>query len=335
MNNQFRTKIPSSLKDALITHDSVVLSIGSCFSSNIGRRLSDLLYDVNINPFGVLYHPSTIERTILYGLGVKKFTEEQLTLSQDIWYSWDHHGQYSNEDKGVLLSQISESIKALNVHLSKTTVCLITLGSAWGYEWVETGYLVANCHKHPGTKFQKRLISPVHIEASLQNIVRQLKAVNENMTVIFTVSPVRHIKDGFVENQLSKSSLILAVHKCISSHSNCWYFPAYEIMMDDLRDYRFYDRDMLHPNETAIGYIWGLFEEAYMSGAQRATNQEIVEFRSAALHKPFHPHSQAHQQFVRAQVDRLSMFGERHSEIDIQSLMDLFRSQLINYDSQV
>jgi len=328
MKDQFRTKLKVDRKKIDFTHRDVILTIGSCFSSHIGDRLGSLLYPTMVNPFGVLYNPISLENVLLYGVGDRQFSAEALTSSQGIWYSWEHHGQYSSTDRGELMEIISKGIERLKNHLSVTSVCIITLGSAWVYELLESGKIVANCHKHPSNLFEKRLLSIVEIEESISRMIQALRLVNCKIKIIFTLSPVRHLKDGFVENQLSKSSLLLGLHRSIQGQKDCNYFPSYEIMMDDLRDYRFYERDMIHPNEVAVNYIWEQFTHAFMSDREHQINQKITGFRLAAAHRPFHPYSAEHQKFLSIQLEQLADFEKLHPGINVKELESLFEQQL-------
>lgn len=310
----FRTNIQLQKEENQIDYTSKLLLIGSCFSENISKKLAYYKFDTASNPFGILFNPKAIENLILNSLHEKTYTQNDVFLLNERWHCFDAHSDLSSFDKNELISNLNSAIKSTNKRLKESTHIIITLGTSWTYRFTETNAIVGNCHKVPQKKFAKELLSVDEISASLKNICHRISAVNPQATVIFTVSPVRHIKDGFVENSLSKAHLIAAIHNIITSRNKKTrplslstplktglaeaYFPSYEIMMDDLRDYRFYGSDMVHPNETAVDYIWEHFKHVWINENTVSMMKEIETIQKGLAHKPFNPGSEQHKAFL-------------------------------------
>ena len=266
---QFTTKIPIQKSNFPIDYDSKIMLLGSCFAENMGEKFEYFKFQTIVNPFGIIFNPVSLEKLIRRSIEKRKFTENDIFFHNDLWHCFEVHSELSNSDKDVFLESLNDLISSTNKKLSDSTHIIITLGTSWVYRLrqaqSDSDGVVANCHKVPQKEFTKELLSIQQIEESIESIISLVHSVNPNCKFIFTVSPVRHIKDGFIENTLSKAHLISAIHKIINHHPlpNI-YFPAYEIMMDELRDYRFYTEDMLHPNQIAIDYIWIKFFENYI-----------------------------------------------------------------------
>ena len=263
---QFSTQIPIAKSNHPIDYNSKIVSLGSCFAVNIGQKFDYFKFRNTTNPFGVLFHPLALEKFIGYAVENKHFTESDVFEHNELWHCFDAHSDLSHTDKDTLLSNLNSACSSANAKLKEASHLIITLGTAWVYRNLESGNLVANCHKAPQKQFTKELLSIDAIKQSLENIIKIAKQVNPDIHIIFTVSPVRHIKDGFTENQWSKANLISALHETINNEPQTTnYFPSYEIMMDELRDYRFYAEDMIHPTDVAVDYIWERFTEAYIA----------------------------------------------------------------------
>ena len=262
----FRTNIQLQEARNQIDYHSKLLLIGSCFSENIQQKLTYFKFQSTSNPFGILFNPKAIETLITNTINLKIYTEEDVFLLNERWHCFDAHSDLSASKKEDLISKLNTVIAKTHQQLLTSTHVIITLGTAWTYRFIETNSIVGNCHKVPQKKFLKELLSVKEVVESLEAIQTLIKSINPASNIIFTVSPVRHIKDGFVENMQSKAHLITAIHNLIekSDTSKIHYFPSYEIMMDDLRDYRFYANDMLHPNETAVHYIWEQFQHVWI-----------------------------------------------------------------------
>ena len=280
-----------------IAYQSKILLLGSCFSENIGEKLSYFKFQSTQNPFGILFHPKAIENFITNTIDKKEYCCEDFILQNETWHSFDAHSSLSSVNKNELLNKLNASISNTNRALKEASHIIITLGTSWVYRFIETDAIVANCHKIPQKKFLKELLLVEEITESLAAILVLLKSVNKDISVLFTVSPVRHLKDGFIENTQSKAHLIAAIHQVLE-HQNVSYFPSYEIMMDELRDYRFYAEDMIHPNKTAINYIWERFTETWFLDETLSAMKEIDVIQKGILHRPFQENTVQHQKFL-------------------------------------
>jgi lysophospholipase L1-like esterase len=301
---KLQTQIPLKKETKnLINYDSNIFLLGSCFSENIGNKLSHFKFQSIQNPFGILFHPKAIETLITNAVNQKVYSNEDVFLQNEVWHSFDVHSSLSSENDKSLLKKINSAISVTNKKLKEASHIIITLGTSWVYRFIETDTIVANCHKIPQKKFLKELLTVDEITKSLSTILVLLKSINKNIHITFTVSPIRHLKDGFVENTQSKSNLISAIHTILVD-TNVSYFPSYEIMMDELRDYRFYAEDMIHPNKTAINYIWEKFVDTRFSEESLPTMKEIEAIQKGILHRPFHEKSEQHLHFLEKIVKR-------------------------------
>jgi lysophospholipase L1-like esterase len=311
---QLQTKIPlEKQSNNLIDYHANVLLLGSCFSDNIGVKLDYFKFQNVQNPFGILFHPKAIETTLIHAIEEKVYSENDIFFHNEQWHCFDVHSKLSNTSKDDLLNNLNSIIKSTNQQIYKATHVIITLGTAWTYRFVETDTVVANCHKVPQKQFAKELMRIQEIMQSLKNIVNRIKKINSEAIIIFTVSPVRHLKDGFIENMQSKAHLITAIHSVLKEGLH--YFPSYEIMMDELRDYRFYAEDMIHPNETAINYIWDKFKKVWISEEASKIMEEVDMIQKGLQHKPFKPESEAHQKFLQNLEAKKAQLQSRHAHI--------------------
>ena len=296
---QFTTKIPVQKSDFPIDYDSKVMLFGSCFAENMGKKFDYFKFQATTNPFGIIFNTVSLEKLIRRAVENRTFTENDIFFHNDLWHCYEVHSELSNSDKDSFLESLNDIIRSTNKQLNDSTHIIITLGTSWVYRNIESNEIVANCHKIPQKQFTKELLSIHQTEESLQSIISVIHSANPNCNFILTVSPVRHIKDGFTENTLSKAHLVAAIHKTITNHkSHITYFPSYEIMMDELRDYRFYAEDMLHPNQTAIDYIWIQFFENYVSESVFGLMNEICSIQKGLQHRPFNPNTENHQKFL-------------------------------------
>lgn len=309
----FRTEIPIIKSDFPIDYHSKVLLLGSCFAENIGEKFQYYKFQTTINPFGIIFNAVSLEKLIRRVVENRTFTENDIFFHNDLWHCYEIHSELSNPDKEVFLSNLNLTLESTQRHITSLTHCIITLGTSWVYRNIESNDIVANCHKVPQKQFTKGLLSIEQTEKSLQNIVSLIHSVNPNCNFIFTVSPVRHIKDGFTENTLSKAHLIAAIHQTITHHpSPIIYFPTFEIMMDELRDYRFYAEDMLHPNQTAVNYIWEKFVDSTVSEESKSLMIEIENIQKSLAHKPFNPNSESHQKFINQLNSKIKAVQNRY-----------------------
>lgn len=303
---KLQTKIPlQKQSENLIDYNSSVLFLGSCFSENIGDKLNYFKFSNQQNPFGILFHPKAIETLIFNAVNKKKYVKHDVFFHNEQWHCFDAHSKLSNSFKIRLLSNLNTQIELTNTYIKKATHIIITLGTAWVYQFCETSHLVSNCHKIPQNQFSKALLTVEDILKTLINIEETISAINPKANLIFTVSPIRHIKDGFIQNMQSKAHLITAIHEFLSNKKvsivnlNSFYFPSYELMMDELRDYRFYKADMLHPNNTAIHYIWECFKTVWIDNKALKIMDEVDTVQKGLRHKPFNVNSEAHQKFIQ------------------------------------
>lgn len=308
----FRTQIPLKKGRNQIGYDSKLLLFGSCFSENIGNKFNYFKFQNTINPFGILFHPKAIENLITNAINEKEYTDKDVFFHNERWHCFEAHSELSNTSKESLLKTLNNSINSTNKQLHNSTHLIITLGTAWMYRHIETDTIVANCHKIPQKKFLKDILSVDEITESLNAIISLIKSVNPKIEIIFTVSPVRHLKDGFIENSQSKAHLLSAIHQVVEPRNHTHYFPSYEILMDDLREYRFYKNDMIHPNETAINYIWQQFQNTWID--EKSTNLmiEVDTIQKGLSHRPFNENSTQHQLFLENLQLKINQLQEQH-----------------------
>lgn len=309
---KLQTQVPLLKAEQPIDYNSQLLLLGSCFVENIGKKFSYYKFQAVQNPFGILFHPLAIEKLVSRAIEEKEYTEKDIFYLNDRWQCYDAHSDLSSVSKEQLLDNLNRGLTATQQQLKKASHVIITLGTAWVYALKETKQEVANCHKVPQREFDKKLLAIDAIVASLQNTITQIKNSNAEVNIIFTVSPVRHLKDGFVENQLSKAHLLAAIHEVLKGE-NATYFPSYEIMMDELRDYRFYADDMIHPNTLAINYIWEQFISVWVSDSIAAIMNDVDVIQKGLLHRPFNPESEQHQKFVDSLERKIAYIQKEYS----------------------
>lgn len=309
----FRTNIQLQREHNLIDYNSKLLLIGSCFSENIYKKLNYFKFNAYSNPLGILFNPIAIENLLTNAINEKVYTEKDIFQLNERWHCFDAHSDVSSNDKNELLGDLNTKIKSTHQHLTTSTHLIITLGTAWVYRFIESDSVVGNCHKVPQKKFLKELLSVNEITASLENLCTLIKDINPSVNIVFTVSPVRHLKDGFVENAQSKAHLLAAIHQVVDKRKQIYYFPSYEIMLDDLRDYRFYNPDMIHPNETAIQYIWKHFLNVWIHEKSVSVMKEVDAIQKGLAHKPFNPKSKQHEQFSLDLEQKITSLKNRYS----------------------
>lgn len=288
-----------------ISHQSKMVALGSCFATMLGRRLEERKYDLLVNPFGTIFNPISLFSLIQNSIIECQPNHKEIISYQDRFIHYGYHSSISADTKEELLSQIKDIHLITGKYLKEATHLFITLGTAHVYEHNDLQQLVANCHKQPSAHFTKRLLSLLEMEASFDKLYQQLIQFNPQLNIILTVSPVRHTKDGVPENQLSKSLLRVFVNQLVQRFENVHYFPSYELMMDDLRDYRFYKEDLIHPTEQAENYIYDKFEEAFIGEENKMLDKRIIDINRSLLHKPFNPKTVAHQKFLNNLVAKI------------------------------
>lgn len=305
---QFRTIIPICQSDFKIDYNSKVVTLGSCFAVNMSQKLDYFKFENTCNPFGILFHPLAIEKLVDFAISGKQFTNKDVFFHNEQWHCFHTHSDLSNSNREDLISNLNAKITAAKQQLQQATHVIITYGTSWVYRNIAANKVVANCHKVTQREFSKEILSIETIENSIQNTIDLIQKVNPNCNFIFTVSPVRHLKDGFVENQVSKANLLIAIYRQLQTEHckvNTAYFPSYEIMMDELRDYRFYSDDMIHPNAVAIDYIWQRFSDAFITVESHSMMNEVETIQKGLAHRPFNPNSQSHQEFLSKLQDKM------------------------------
>lgn len=283
----FRTAIKPLEQKGFLSHDGSMIMFGSCFSDNIGRKLYDAMFQVDINPFGTTFNPSSIYDNIKYLLSRTKVSDDNLFVHNGVWNNFRYHSRFSGTEKEEVKDVMNARLESAYDNLTKSKSVFMTFGTAYYYVYLRDEKVVNNCHKLPQYDFEKRILSVESIVADYSSLIVELKQLNPDIKIVFTVSPIRHISDGLAENQLSKSILRVAVSEIIKKYpDNCIYFPAYEIMMDDLRDYRFYASDMVHPSDTAIDYIWEVFCESFMTSGTLDIVKRCIKLSKRLYHRP-------------------------------------------------
>lgn len=325
---KFRTEVKVAPADHKISHRSGIMMIGSCFTENIGARLSEYKFNVDINPFGIVYNPMSVNQNLEAILSCKKYTASDLYNHQDTWISFDHHSRFSFPEPDACIREINSRIENSHTRIKTINYLIITFGTAWIYRIADTGRLVSNCHKIPASFFNRQLLKTDEIILLYKNLIINLLKINPALRLIFTVSPIRHWKDGPVQNTVSKSTLILSIHEILKLFDCTEYFPAYEIALDDLRDYRYYEEDMIHPNNQMTGYIWEKFSHAYFGDETLIAMKDITKLNHALKHRPFQPGSPKHIEFLNSQLDYIKILRQKYPYLDFSEAETSLKNQL-------
>lgn len=314
--------LPFDLKEQSrqISYGEKIMLMGSCFTEHIGNSLAAIKFDVLQNPNGILFGPDAVCKSLSSYKTEKIYKEEDLFLLNEVWYSWDHHSRFSHTSREAALEMINDSQQQAHEFLQSANWLVITLGSAFSYVLtpeadraaaaVDSG--VANCHRAPASWFRKEMLETKAIITMLHHCISEIRQLNPQLQIIFTISPVRHIRDGVVENNRSKARLIEAVHQIVSSVENCYYFPAYELVIDVLRDYRFYDIDLVHPNYAATAYVLDKFTAACITAESRVLMKEIRQIINARKHRPLQPGTYAHRQFLIQSLEKVTQLQQQY-----------------------
>ena len=311
MNLQTPVIFPKASFD--ITHRSTILLFGSCFSENIGLKLIEDKFSVNVNPFGVLYNPFSISNAINRLINRQEFTQDDFVCHNNSYHSFMHHGSFSNATLNDALIKVNKEFNLASTQLEVADFLLITFGTSYVFRLKETEEIVGNCHKIPANQFVRERLTIDEIVFAWSKLIERLLASNPNLKILFTVSPIRHFRDGAHDNQLSKSILHLSIDNLMQLFpSNSFYFPAYEIMIDQLRDYRFYTDDMLHPSQLAQNYIWKRFGEYCFSEATQAIITEWQRIHQSLSHRPYNASSDAYKKFLNRTIDDIEAFQQMH-----------------------
>jgi hypothetical protein len=310
--------IPFSEK---INYSQKLLFIGSCFAENIGETMQHYKFNTQINPNGVLYNPASIAVALRSYIDNKAMQENELFFANECWNSWEHHSRFSNTDKQNCLTAINNGTSAAHDFIKQGDWLFITFGSAFLYTQNSTGKFVGNCHKIPQKEFTKQLLSINEIVADYSALIQQLKSVNSKLKIIFTVSPVRYIRDGVVENNRSKARLIEAVQELVQNNDNTFYFPAYELVIDDLRDYRFYKTDLVHPNEQAISYVFEKLINTVFDENTKQVFEKIKDIVTAQQHHPFNTDTESYRKFKATYTARIKQLQQDYPFLNLNEEM--------------
>jgi hypothetical protein len=331
---EFQLPIRIDPPDELIGYTDKIMLIGSCFTEHIGNALQDLKFQTLQNPNGILFDPVSVAGSLVSYVRGELAGPEDLVFFNEVWQSWQHHSKFSHTDRDACLRGINEARALAHSFLKQAKWLVVTLGSAFSYRLAAgaageaggTAFSVANCHRAPAQDFDKHLLTIEEINSALDNALHQLWHFNPGLQVILTVSPVRHIRDGVIENNRSKARLIESVHHLVNKFGRVWYFPAYELVIDVLRDYRFYDIDMVHPNYAATTFVLGKFTGHFIDEASQRIMEEVRRIVIARKHKAFHPATGAHRRFLQEHAQKTKELGARYPFLDLREELDYFSS---------
>ena len=316
-----------------INHVHNILLVGSCFTENIGEKLKKHKFKVLENPNGIVFNPVSVAETIINIVENKQYDGTDLFQHNEAWHSWQHHSRFSGLSVEEALHKINTSTKEAHDYIKNADYLMITLGSAWIYTLTENasnakvGTVAANNHKAPADWFNRRLMEFGQVITVLGTMLDRLGALNPNIKVIFTISPVRHLREGVIDNNRSKAVLISAVHHLIEQLPKLYYFPAYELVIDDLRDYRFFAEDLVHPNYHATQYVWEKFVNACMNQDTKQLMEEIASINLAFNHKAFNPTSQQHKKFLESYYTKTKQLQETFPYMDFAKELHYFGSE--------
>jgi len=317
-----------------ISHHDKLLLIGSCFTENIGNKFTQLKFNNLQNPHGILFNPVSVCKAIKEYVNKPLYTAHNLFYYNEAWHSWNHHSRFSAPIAESAVDKINDSTNTAHEYLKNADYLFVTFGSAWVYTFTEeaqsavAGEVASNNHKAPGNWFTKRLLTSPETVEMIKDMMLAVLSINPSIKFIYTISPVRHLREGLIENNRSKAVLIDAVHSVVNSHEeNCFYFPSYEIVIDDLRDYRFYSEDMVHPNYLASDYVWDKMVKAYMKEETIQLNKAIEEMNIAYKHKPFNETSNQHQTFLKSCLNKVSALKEQYPHLDFQKEIAYFNRE--------
>lgn len=308
--NNFRTQVNTSISINKISHDNHIVFMGSCFSDSMMKYFSNFCFSV-FNPYGTIYNPITLSQNIKRAMTENMFSESELLQNEEFFLSWFHSGKYFNKSKDLLLNTINQQQVKLAEFINKNAKLLVTFGTSKVYEFLENNQIVANCHKQPNSKFKNRRLEISEIVKSWRSILNQI-----NNTVIFTISPVRHLKDGFIDNNKSKATLFLAIDQLCKEFDHVHYFPSFEILIDELRDYRFYASDWIHPSNEATDYIWNKLSEQIFSKDTSLLIKKIEKIRNDLSHQPKFGMTKAYINFISETLEKINNIKNQTKNYD-------------------
>ncbi len=322
----FRTLVRNREANIKITHLDKIMFLGSCFAENISSILATYKFQIALNPFGIMYNPISLGNALEHLVDAKEYLIEDVFEHNSLWHSFDHHSEMSSASANEMLDKMNNTRAQATLFLTDAKFLVLTIGTAYVYKAIKSKRIVANCHKLPADNFEHILLEPAQIFERLNEVILKVKAFNQEIEIILTVSPIRHIRNGLINSQRSKSHLIAAVHQLCEALSFVNYFPAYELMMDDLRDYRFYKEDMIHPNRVAINYIWNEFSRTMIDMTTANSFLELEQLRKAVSHKPFNVNTLSHQKFIKQQLDKLEKLEQKYPSLNFDDERSYFES---------
>jgi hypothetical protein len=324
----FRKIIDIPESELRIDYHSKLVMLGSCFAENIGRRLSDNKFTIDVNPFGVLYNPASIQQGLKVLLDEKVFSESDLFHHKGLFHSFYHHSLFSGVEINDVLTNINKKREEASLNLKNADILLVTFGTAYVYQNKDTDKVVGNCHKLPAAQFNRYRLSVKDIVDDWSLLIDRLREINSKLKFLFTVSPIRHWKDGVHGNQLSKSTLLLAIDELSEKYRDIFYFPSYELLLDELRDYRFYAQDMLHPSDVAIQYIWEKFEATYLNKETQTIVNQWENVKRAIDHRPFNEGTPEHKHFLRQTLLKLETLRNNYPYFECEKEIQLLKNRL-------
>lgn len=327
MEFQVPIQIPTLTKP--ISYKDKLLLIGSCFTEHIGSKLEELKFSILQNPNGILFDPQSIASSLVSYIQNRQYTEDDLFHLNELWQSWQHHSRFSGIDKKAVLDRINQSQQRAHEFLKTANWLVITPGTAFSYRLTPASPgsgPVANCHRAPAAWFDKHLMTIEEINSAFDNCLHQLFRFNPSLQVIFTVSPVRHTRDGVIDNNRSKARLIEVVHNLVNKFDRLYYFPAYELVIDVLRDYRFYDIDLVHPNYQGTQFVLEKFMQHCVDESSRALSEEVQKLVIARKHKAFQPETQAHKKFLQSHWEKAQSLQKQYPFLDLKEEIEYFAS---------
>ena len=311
-----QTKITVAAPDFLIDYNSRLMMLGSCFAENMGSKFSYYKFDVDVNPCGIIYNPLSVANVLRLIVEGKQFEKSDLRQVGGKWVSLHHHGAFSSTDPDECLRRINDSLTKATGELRTLDLLVITWGTAWVYRYTRENIVVSNCHKIPSQEFERSRLSVEDIVKEYLVLIGRLREINPGLRILFTVSPIRHWKDGAHGNQLSKATLLLAIDRLREELQHVYYFPAYEIVLDELRDYRFYADDMLHMSGFTVDYIWERFLYSFISPEVLGLMNQIGRVNKGVAHRPFDPQSEEYHRLVKKMLAEIAMISRSYPMID-------------------
>jgi len=308
----WQTVVDIEKPDFSVDYHSRWMLIGSCFAENMGMKLMENRFAVDCNPCGIVYNPESVAQVLERLMDERVVTPDELIWHEGKWMSWGHHGSFSASEREVCLEKMNARIYRGAEQLRRADVLLITFGTSWVYRHLQSGCVVANCHRFPERDFERFRLSVPEIVGLYERLLGQLERINPGVRVLFTVSPIRHWKDGAHGNQLSKSVLLLAIDELVKRRKRVYYFPSYEIVLDELRDYRFYAEDMLHVSGQAVDYIWSRFRDTFLSADALQVMRQVEKINKGLNHRPSDPESETYIAFRRKLEGELEQLGNKY-----------------------